>query len=150
MSPGDFREQAREHKDEIRKAWNVVSEGCEIFERDAIWPDQCDRVRRSVLTLNEPVQEFSAFLDADSIAVLPYDVIPARYTLLRALHRIDRAVDDLTTLLGAFRSICRSPSQEAVFQKHEIQRKFYDIEQDKETIQFTLDRLSFPVSAEAG
>ena len=150
MLPKDFREQARAHRSEIKKAWDVVSEGCEIFERDAIWPDQCDRVRRSVLMLNEPVQEFGAFLGADSIAVLPYDVIPARYTLLRALHRIDQAIDDLTTLLTTFRNICRSPSYEAVLQKHEIQRKLYDIEQEKETIQFTLDRLLFPVSAEVG
>ena len=149
MSPEEFREQAREHKNEIRKAWDVVSEGFTIFERDAIWPDQCDRVRRSILTLYEPVQEFSAFFGADSIAILPYEVIPARYTLLRALHRIERAIDDLARLLTAFRSICRSSSYEAVLQKLEIQRRFYDIEQDKEAIQFTLDRLSFPVSAEA-
>jgi len=150
MLPEDFRAQAKAHKNEIRKAWDVVSEGCEIFERDAIWPDQCDRVHRSILTLNGPVREFSAFLGADSIAALPYDVIPARYTVLRSLHGIGQAVDDLTILLTAFRNICRSPSYEAVLQKHEIQRKLYDIKQEKETLQFTVDRLSFPVSAEVG
>jgi hypothetical protein len=150
MSPEEFREQAREHKNEIRKAWDVASKGFILFERDAIWPDQCDRVHRSILALYEPVQEFRAFLGADSIAILPYEVIPARYTLLRALHRIDRAINDLATQLAAFRAICRSTSSyETVLQKLEIQRKLYDIEQDKETIQFTLDRLSFPVSAEA-
>jgi hypothetical protein len=150
MSPEEFREQASEHRNEIRKAWDVVSEGVAIFDRDAIWPDQCDRVRRSILTLYEPVQEFSAFLGADSIAILPYEVIPTRYSLLRALHRIDRAINDLTTLLASFRANCRSISCEAVLQKLEIQRRLYDIEQDKQTIQFTLDRLSFPVTAEVG
>jgi hypothetical protein len=149
MSPGDFRYQANVHRNEIKKAWIVVSESCEIFESDTIWPDQCDRVRRSILTLNEPVQNFTAFLGTDSITVLPYDAIPARYALLRALHRIGKAVEELTILLAMFRSNCRSASYEAVLQKFEIQRKLYGIEQENDSIQFTLDRLSFPVSAEA-
>ena len=149
MSPEEFRERAREHRNEIKKAWDVASKGLAIFEGDAIWPDQCDRVYRSVLTLCEPVQAFRAFLGADSIAILPYEAIPARYTLLRALHRIDRAIRDLTALLAAFRTICRSSSYEAVPQKLEILRKFNEIEEDKEAIQFTLDRLSFLASAEA-
>ncbi len=149
MSPEEFREQAREHRNEIKKAWDMASKGLAIFEGDAIWPDQCEHAHRSILTLYEPVQAFRAFLGADSIAILPYEAIPARYTLLRALHRIDRAIHEITTLLSAFRTICRSSSYEAVLQKLEIQRKFYEIEQDKEAIQFTLDRLSFPVNAEA-
>jgi hypothetical protein len=148
MSPEDFRKRAQAYKNEIWKIWNVVLMSCEVFEEDAIWPDQCDRVHHSILALNEPVREFSAFLGADSIAVLPHNAIPARCTLLAALHRIDRTVNELTRLLTAFRYICRSPSHETVLQKHKIQRKLYGMEQDKETIQFTLDRLSFSVSAD--
>jgi hypothetical protein len=146
VSPGNFKEDVKGHRRAIREAWKAIAEECVIFEKESIWPDQCDRVHTSLLLLIDPVQSFCTSLA--SVAVLPFSVIPFRYTLLMALHHISATVDELDVLLASFPSLCRSSSQEALFQKQKMQRKLADLEQCSEDIQQTVDKLLFRLNAE--
>ncbi len=148
MSSDKFLQQAKERRRNFKEAWKIVSRDCQLFERDAIQPDQCDRVRTSVYALSSPVQEFSTLLG--SISALPLSVIPFRYDLLMALHRIDYIVDELSILLISFRRICRSSSRDVMLQRQEIKRKLVELEYSTEDIQQGIDRILFMARSEAG
>lgn len=128
VSLPQFRLQAQSCEKDIKIAWDATSGVREIFQKEEeISTDQCDLLRESILTVRIPVQDFCRLLDSPS--ELPLAVVPFRYSLIMALHRIDFLANDLLILTTRFREVCHtlSTSKDTLKRRQEINGKLDEI-----------------------
>jgi len=120
-----------------------MSNTCDVFSQEEdIWPNQCNRVRNSLLKLGNPLRSFYELLDTDH---LPAEVITFRYSLIIPVHHIDNLMDELNLLITPFRAVCRTSSRDAMIRRREIQRKLGELEQGIEDIWQNVDRMLIQV-----
>jgi hypothetical protein len=128
ISLAQFRQQAQSCAKDIKIAWDATSGVREFFQKEEdICADQCDLLRESTLSVRIPVQDFCRLLDSPS--ELPLAVVPFRYSLIMALHRVDFLANDLLILTTRFREVCHtlSTSKDTLKRREEISRKLDEI-----------------------
>lgn len=133
ISLAAFHSETRRHRRDIDRAWDSVSSVRSLFSQEEdIWPDQCDYLRDSISTLSEPIKKFSELLD--NASYLPAAAVPFRYSLIMTLHKVEDLIDELMMLITRFRTLCQTPTSEAIKRRREIERKLDELEQNCEDI----------------
>jgi hypothetical protein len=126
VSLPQFRQQAQSCEKDIKIAWDATSGVREFFQKEEeISADQCDLLRESILTVRTPVQDFCRLLDSPS--ELPLAVVPFRYSLIMALHRVDYLANDLMILTTRFREVCNTLSKDTLKRRQEISQKLDEL-----------------------
>lgn len=138
-----FRLQARDYGNEIKIAWDATSLVRELFqnEEEEITLDRCDLLKNALLALRNPVQDFCKLLDPHSD--LPMAVVPFRYSLLMALHRIDYLANDLVIPITLYRNISHITSRSKLLRRQEINHKLDELTKTIEDIPHIIDVLLF-------
>lgn len=138
----DFHLQAHNYGSEIKIAWDSTSIVRELLKNEEeIGLDQYDLLKTSILALRKPVQDFCRFLDPHSD--LPRGVVPFRYSLLMALHRIDYLANDLVILITLYREVCQTTSRSMLLRRQEINSKLDEFTKTIEDIPQSIDVLLF-------
>jgi hypothetical protein len=137
-----FRLQAYDYGNEIKIAWDVTSIVRELFKNEEeIGLDQCDLLKTSIINLRKPVEDFCRLLDPHSD--LPMEVVPFRYSLIMALHRIDYLANDLVIIITLYRKVCHTTSRSMLLRRQEINRKLDELTKTIEDIPHIIDVLLF-------
>jgi len=142
ISLANFRLQAHNYGSEIKIVWDVTSNVRELFKQEEeIGLDQSDQLRTSILALRNTVQGFCGLLDPHSD--LPMEVVPFRYSLIMALHRIDYVANDLVALITLYRKVYHITSRDMILRRQEINRKLDELTKTIEDIPQIIDVLLF-------
>ena len=137
-----FRMQAHDYGNEIKIAWDATSLVRELFKNEEeIGLDHCDLLKTSIINLRKPVEDFCRLLDPHSN--LPMEVVPFRYSLIMALHRIDYLANDLLILITLYRKICHTTTRSMLVRHQQINRKLDELTQTIEDIPQLIDVLLF-------
>ena len=142
ISLADFRLQTHNYGNEIKIIWDATSHIRELFKsEEVIGLDQCDLLKASILALRKPVQDFCGLVEPHSD--LPMAVVPFRYSLIMALHRIDYLVNNLVILITLYREVCQTTSRSMLLRRQEINSKLDELTKTIEDIPQSIDVLVF-------
>jgi len=105
--------------DSIIAAQPFARDAIKLFNRQAIFLDECDRALSAVATMRKPIQELDRLLEKH-----PYLIAQIRSKLINILHSIEEQVDKLAITKKTF---CPSCLEAPVEQRQEIEMQLKDI-----------------------
>jgi hypothetical protein len=147
ISLTDFHSQIQRQRQEIKQAWDSVSNICSLFdEEEDVYVKHCDQVKNALRIARDPIWGLNQLLHTPSR--LPLTVVPHCFSLLITLRQMGELIDELLILITLFRRICRSTSRDMIERRQEIKRKLDMLAQGHEDILQQIDHLLLQVLAQ--
>jgi hypothetical protein len=108
-----------------------------VLSNKTIWPSQCDCVVASLQEALLPFQAFHKFLDKQERGICS-----SRYPVIYALVDSEAVLEELITLISAFRECCLQASPKTAILLTNIQQEFNALFQNWKTLQKRVNAFS--------
>lgn len=123
----EIHRQSREYWQRIFRNHKELTSVSRTFQRHKILgSEQCSSIRKAISDLQHSTKVLYRFLDRSRL--FPLHVCSARFSLFRALYRIDIQLGELSILLKMYSATNGAPSQGTILLSRDIRQKLSEVQ----------------------